>query len=79
MFTGKIVIDTVDKVQTLVKAATEAAFEVNIVDASFTVNAKSIMGLFSIDRSNPITMTVNADEGSEEAKIFLDKIGDFIV
>ena len=79
MFTRKIVIDTVEKVQVLVKAATEAPFEVNIVDESFTVNAKSIMGLFSIDRSYPLTMSVHADDVSDEAQDFLGKISDFIV
>ena len=79
MFTRKIVIDNVEKVQALVKAATEAPFEVNIVDRSFTVNAKSIMGLFSIDRSYPLIMSVNADEVSDDAKVFLCKISDFIV
>lgn len=79
MFTRKIVIDTVEKVQTLVGAATAAPFDVDIVNKTFIVNAKSIMGLFSIDRSNPITITANADEGSEEAMAFFDKIGDLIV
>ena len=79
MFTRKIVINTVEKVQALVKAATESPFEVNIVDESFTVNAKSIMGLFSIDRSYPLTMSVNVDEVGDEAQIFLGKIGDLIV
>lgn len=79
MFTRKIVIDTVEKVQALVKAATEAPFDVDIVNKNFIVNAKSIMGLFSIDRSDPITMTVNADESSSEAQTFLSEIGKYIV
>ena len=79
MFTRKINIDTVDKVQSLVGAATAAPFEVNIMGEKFTVNAKSIMGLFSIDRQQPVTITVNADDDSSEAKEFLMEIRDYIV
>ncbi len=79
MFTRRITIDTVDKVQNLVGAATAAPFEVNVIDEKFTVNAKSIMGLFSIDRRDPVTITVNADDNSLEAKEFLDVIDDYIV
>ena len=77
MFTRKIVIDTVDKVQHLVGAATEAPFEVDIVDKNFIVNAKSIMGLFSIDRSEPLTVSVSADES--EAAAFLEQIRPYTV
>ncbi len=79
MFTRRIVIDTVDKVQNLVRAATAAPFEVDIMDKNFTVNAKSIMGLFSIDRSEPITVSIGADEDSEESKAFLEQICTYLV
>ena len=79
MFTKRINIDTVDKVQKLVGAATAAPFDVNIINDNFTVNAKSIMGLFSIDRNNPVTITVNADDSSSEAQAFLNMISDCIV
>ena len=79
MFTKRINIDTVDKVQKLVGAATAAPFEVNIMDRNFMVNAKSIMGLFSIDRSAPVTMSVSSDENSAEAQTFLSVIGEYLV
>lgn len=77
MFTRRIVIDTVDKVRHLVGAATAAPFEVDIMDKNFTVNAKSIMGLFSIDRSEPLLVSVGADE--EEAADFLEQISEYMV
>lgn len=79
MFTRRINIDTVDKVRELVGAATAAPFEVNIMNEKFTVNAKSIMGLFSIDRQQPVVISVNADDSSTEAKEFLTVIKDYIV
>lgn len=79
MFTIRINIDTVDKVKDLVGAATAAPFEVNIMNEKFTVNAKSIMGLFSIDRKQPVTIAVNADYNSSEAQSFLNAISEYIV
>ena len=79
MFTKRIVIDTVDKVQNLVGAATAAPFDVNIMDKKFIVNAKSIMGLFSIDRSEPVTVAVSAEEDWDEARVFIEKIQSYIV
>lgn len=79
LFTRRITIDTVDKVQNLVGAATAAPFEVNVIDERFTVNAKSIMGLFSINRSEPVTIAVSADDNSREARAFLDVIDEYIV
>ena len=79
MFTKRIVIDTVDKVQNLVEAATAAPFDVNIMDKKFIVNAKSIMGLFSIDRSEPVTVAVSAEEDWDEARVFIEKIQSYIV
>ena len=79
MFTVMINIDTVDKVQNLVGAATAAPFEVNVVNEKFNVNAKSIMGLFSIDRKLPVTISINADRDSLEAQDFLSAISEYIV
>ena len=79
MLNRKINIDTVDKVCTLVGAATSADFEVDILTDSFTVNAKSILGIFSLDRSRPVLMTIDANEGDDGVEEFFSRVGDFIV
>ncbi|MCH5187285.1 MAG: HPr family phosphocarrier protein [Oscillospiraceae bacterium] len=79
MVNKKINLDTIDKVQALVGAATEASFEIDILTDNFIVNAKSIMGIFSLDRSSPVNISINADEGDEGFKAFLERIGEYIV
>lgn len=79
MVNKKINLDTIDKVQALVGAATEASFEIDILTDNFIVNAKSIMGIFSLDRSSPVNVSINADESDEGFKAFLARIGEYIV
>ena len=79
MVNKKINLDTIDKVQALVGAATEASFEIDILTDNFIVNAKSIMGIFSLDRSRPVNVAINSDEGDEGFKAFMERIGEYIV
>lgn len=79
MINKKIYIDTVEKVKTLVGEATSANFEVNILTDRFTVNAKSILGIFSLNRTAPVELVIEADEGDEGVKSFLTGIEDYIV
>lgn len=79
MLNRKIYVDTVDKVKKLVGEATAVSFEVNILTDKFTVNAKSILGIFSLDRSVPIVMSIEADENDLEVAGFLARISEYIV
>ena len=45
-------------------------FEIDLESGRYVVDAKSIMGIFSLDLSKPITMYIHDDEGSDiEEKI----------
>ncbi len=79
LFCRMINLDTVDKVKNLVSEATALSFEVNIITERFTVNAKSILGIFSLNRSLPMKMVLEADENNAEAIGFLEKIKDYLV
>lgn len=79
MVNRKIYIDTIDKVKKLVGEATSVSFEVNILTDRFTVNAKSILGIFSLNRTAPVAMSIDADENDSEVKAFLERISDYIV
>ncbi len=79
MINKKICIDTVDKVKTLVGEATAVNFEVNILTESFTVNAKSILGIFSLNRTAPVELAIEADEDDEAVRGFLAGIEEYIV
>ncbi len=78
MFSIKIKIDTIEKVKALVSAATTAPFEINVVNERQIVDAESILGIFSVNRSAPVKLEVSADRESDEAKAFVNSIREFI-
>jgi hypothetical protein len=60
-----------------VDIAVEQPFEVDLISGRYIVNAKSIMGVFSLDLANPILM--KADCPARDAAAFEEKIRPFLV
>ncbi|MBP3271582.1 MAG: HPr family phosphocarrier protein [Ruminococcus sp.] len=50
-------------------------FDVDLVSGRYAVDAKSIMGIFSLDLANPIQLVAH----TEDAGDFFDKIAPFVV
>jgi len=68
-----ILLSSVSNVKTFVETVSHCDFDVDLVSGRFTVDAKSIMGIFSLDLSKPITLvahTENADSLFEKLKPF---------
>lgn len=78
MFSVKIKIDTIEKVKALVSAATTAPFEINVVNERQIVDAESILGVFSVNRSDPVNLEISADRESDEAIAFVKSISQFV-
>ena len=55
-------LTSIDDVRQFVKAATHCACDVDVLSGRYVVDAKSILGIFSIDLSRPITMTIYSDD-----------------
>lgn len=51
-----ISLDTIDKVKSFVNAIFRFPGEADLISGRYTVDAKSIMGIFSLDLSNPLTL-----------------------
>ena len=68
----KIILDSINDVKHFVNAATEQLFDIDIVSGRYVVDAKSIMGIFSIDLTKPIEIEVHGSE--DEAAEFYEKI-----
>ena len=75
MTTANILLSTIDSVKKFVSVVNSYDFEVDLVSGRYKINAKSIMGIFSLDLSQPITMEVHSDE----AEAFMKEIEPFIV
>ena len=65
MTTAKIRINTIEDVKKFVSIVTGCAYDVDIVSGRYAIDAKSIMGIFSLDLLSPITLTVHSDDADE--------------
>jgi len=71
-----IMLKTIDDIKLFASAAAAVDTELDLSSGRYVVDAKSIMGIFSLDLSQPITLSVPEDF---EDKEFLSKIKNLIV
>ena len=62
MTTVKISLDSIDKVKAFVNAITKFDSDFDLISGRYVIDAKSIMGIFSLDLSKPIELTVHNDD-----------------
>lgn len=74
MISVKILIDSVEKVKDFTSILGKEEVECEIVDGIHIIDAKSIMGIFSLDLSKPLQLNIHTDNTE-----LLDKIKDYIV
>lgn len=65
----KVNLDSIDKVKKFNQIAFKQDFEIDVVSGRYNVDAKSLMGIFSLNLAEPITVVLHTDD---EAKI--DKV-----
>ena len=68
-----VLFNTLPDVQKFVNIVNRYSFDVDLTSGRYIVDAKSIMGIFSLDLSKPITLEIhsdNADALEEELKSF---------
>lgn len=66
MTTVKISLYSIDKVKAFVNDLSKFDSDFDLVSGRYVIDAKSIMGIFSLDLSKPIDCTIHAEEGIEE-------------
>ena len=70
-----VLLESINDVKDFVNTVTRFNFEVDLVSGRYAVDAKSIMGIFSLDLAKPIQMNIHADDPSE----FLAAVDKFVV
>ena len=73
----RIFLGTIERVKNFVNEVSYLECDVDIVSGRYVIDAKSIMGIFSLDLENPLEVHVLADE--KEAQDFLKDIKSFII
>ncbi|MBE6831601.1 MAG: HPr family phosphocarrier protein [Ruminococcaceae bacterium] len=74
MMTVKILLDSIEKVKKFTSSISNEEVDFEIIEGMHIVDAKSIMGIFSIDLSKPLQLNIHSDDQK-----ILDKIKDFII
>ena len=76
MYTAKVLLETVVGAKEFVSICNDVEYKVELVSGPYIIDAKSIMGIFSLDLSEPIELKVHCkDDGAE----FRQKIQKFLV
>ena len=62
MKTIQISLNSIDKVKSFVGAISKFDNDFDLVSGRYVIDAKSIMGIFSLDLSKPINLSIHADD-----------------
>ena len=62
MKTLQISLNSIDKVKSFVNDITRFDNDFDLVSGRYVIDAKSIMGIFSLDLSKPIDLNIHAEE-----------------
>lgn len=66
MKTVKISLNSIDRVKCFVNDINRYDCDFDLVSGRYIIDAKSIMGIFSLDLSKPISLNIHADKNLDE-------------
>lgn len=66
MKTVQISLNSIDKVKAFVNAIAQFDYDFDLISGRYVIDAKSIMGIFSLDLSKPIELAIHTEENEEE-------------
>ena len=68
-------LNTINDVKQFVNTVCKCDYDVDLISGRYAVDAKSIMGIFSLDLANPIKAEIHSDDCDK----FLEEIKPYIV
>ena len=78
MFKTEILLNSVNKVTNFVNIIDQQDFAVDLCNRRYVVDARSVMGIFGLDLSNPVVLTAYVDNESQFEE-FKKAIKDYLV
>ena len=75
MKTVKISLNSIDKVKSFVNVISQFDTDFDLISGRYVIDAKSIMGIFSLDLAQDIDLTIHAEKDEE----ILDALKEYIV
>ena len=76
MKTVHISLNSIDKVKAFVNEITKFDNDFDLVSGRYVIDAKSIMGIFSLDLSKPIELNIHCENNARE---ILEVVAPYIV
>lgn len=70
-----IKLETINDVKEFVNIVTMCDYDVDLVSGRYSIDAKSIMGIFSLDLEKPVELQAHVDDCSD----LLEKLDKYIV
>jgi hypothetical protein len=74
--TIQVTLNSIDKVKTFVNIVSRYNSDFDLVSGRYVIDAKSIMGIFSLDLSKPIQLNIHDDAIVDEVKTSL---GEYVI
>lgn len=68
MYTTSILLSSIEAVKNFVTLTNSYSFPINLATDKYKIDAKSIMGIFSLDLSKPLKIEVDSNEADDFIK-----------
>lgn len=68
MLEKSLMLRSMDDVKKFVDIANTKSYDIELMSGKYIINAKSIMGVFSLDLTKPVTMVAHCDSVAELAR-----------
>lgn len=72
----EIILNSIDKVKNFVSIVTKFDADLDLINGRYVIDAKSIMGIFSMDLSKPIVLRIH--EGMENVDDIINALGEYV-
>ncbi len=68
MLEKTIILSSFEAVKQFVEIANQKPYDMELISGKYVINAKSIMGIFSLDLTKPLVMVAHTDTHAELLK-----------
>jgi phosphotransferase system HPr-like phosphotransfer protein len=76
MKTVQISLNSIGKVKSFVNVISQFEYDFDLISGRYVIDAKSIMGIFSLDLSKPIELAIHTEENIDE---ILEALAPYII
>ena len=75
MHTFMIFLKSINEVKDFVRVVNDFTYDVDLISGRYIVDAKSIMGIFSLDLARPIVVEIHSDSAGD----LIERLAPFII